>query len=468
VGCVSKESSQENGDMSAANSDPILDVATQLRRQSLKNNAILNRNKKLSYVISVTHNVGFLTPVWVIFGTDKLGLSLLLSLILGSTGWVSSSIFEVPMGAFADKYGRKLSLVFGLALAAIGDLSLVVFNTFWLLMFFQILAGVGFALSSGSFEGLLHDTFEEQGDRTSYAKLSSRLLSLLNISRFVTVPIGAWLYSLNVEASLSSYTYPYIASVLCYCIALVCVSMLVEKRSSQQPQTSETGQSLKGFSHVIFGQVGATWKSMMANKDVKRVLILLGLYALIGEGNWALYQSYFRHRGISVSDTGWFYMAIVACMAAGAIYVAKIYKKINVMWAMIIVIAIVTFDIVLMHLPIIFTVPAFILSAFVGPMCWYFQDNAIQNRMSGDQKTTALSISSMAYNIGAMVGVFGVGAIADKIGELDAQWVFVGYGTIVVLVMGAWCWNDGFAIRPEDALATTEEIPFDDVPQNRP
>ncbi len=416
----------------------------------------LTWNRNLALVIATTHSVGFLTPIWVIFGTDHLQLSLLLSLVLGSTGWVTSSIFEVPLGAFADRFGRKLSLISGLFLCAIGDLSLVAFNNFALLMAFQFLAGLGFALRSGSLEALLHDTYESAGHNTQYAKLSSLMLFLVSVSRIATVPVGAWLYQLNTDGDLSSYTFPYIASVCAYVIALLAASMLTERRSSHRELEALAEFEQGHLAARLWRQTAESWGEMMSNKDVKRVLVTIGLYAFIGEGSWALYQSYFRERGITLTDSSWIYSVLVFLMALGSLYVARVYKKINVLWAMNFIIAIVAFDIVLMHLPVYVAMFAFMLTAFVSSMSWYLQDNAIQNRMSGDRKSTALSIASMTYNIGAMIGIYGIGALAQRYSVSDAQWFFVAYGAVVFIGLSLWNKNHTLAVLPEDAHATTE------------
>lgn len=436
--------------------DPDLRAQTTVNNQSANTKIALTWNKNLALIIAATHSVGFLTPVWVIFGTDHLQLSLLLSLILGSTGWVTSSIFEVPLGAFADRYGRKVSLIGGLFLCAIGDLSLVVFNNFALLMAFQFLAGLGFAMRSGSLEALLHDTSEAAGEHTKYAKLSSLMLFLVSVSRIATVPVGAWLYQLDTTGDPSSFTFPYIASVCAYVIALLAASLLTEKRSSHR-DINMIGELEEGhLAGRLWRQTADSWGEMMANSDVKRVLVTVGLYAFIGEGSWALYQSYFRERGITLTDSSWIYAVLVFLMALGSLYVAQIYKKINVLWAMNFIIAIVAFDIVLMHLPVYIAMFAFMLTAFVSSMSWYLQDNAIQNRISGDRKTTALSIASMTYNIGAMIGIYGIGALADRYSVSAAQWAFVVYGFVAFVGLGLWNRNHSLDVLPEDALATTE------------
>ncbi len=425
-------------------------------KTSVNKPSYLKRNQNLSYIIALTHFVGFLTPIWVIFGTDHLGLSLSAALILGSTSWVASAFFEIPMGAFADRYGRKLSLTLGLLFCAIGDLALVLLDNFFVLMAFQVLSGVGFAMRSGSLEGLLHDTYEAAKDKTGYSKLSSQMLFLLNISRVVTVPIGAWLYNLNTEASLSSYTYPYIASVISYFIAFSAASLLTEKRSEQQlPENTSTNF----FYNLLVGQVGETIYEMRKNLDVVRIVFILGAYALIGEGNWALYQQYFRDRGIEVGLSGWIFTALVICMALGSLFVPQIYRRVNVMWALIFITALVSFNIFLMTLdnlwlPIV--AMAFIANSFVSPMALYLHDNAIQNRMSGNHKVTALSLASVTYTIGAAIGVWGVGAIAGAVGLYSAQLTFVFFGFVVVVITGLWCSGEPLDVLPEDHEATHE------------
>jgi len=333
---------------------------------------------------------------------------------------------------------------------------------------FQVVAGFGFALRSGSLEGLLHDSFEAVGESTEYSKLSSKMLFLVNASRVFTVPIGAWLYTLSIDSSPSSYTYPYMASVASFVIAVLCATFLVEMHTVEVLKEKIANENLIKIIVRIWKQMSETFYEMMADRDVKRVIVLLGLYAFIGEGNWALYQYYFRERDIGLTESGWVYTVLVLLMAIGSLFVTKVYKKINVMWALNLIIALVSFNIILMHLPLGFAAIGFLVNAFVGPMALYLHDNAIQNRMKGDKKTTALSIASMTYNIGAMLGVYGIGAVAQSIGVLNAQWYLVGYGAIVFVVMGAWCYKDGFAVRAEDAHATGLDVSFDETSQLKP
>ena len=66
----------------------------------LMDNGVLTRNKKLALVISVSHQVAIVSPVWVIFGTDKLNLSLTQSLMLGYMALATSAFFETTLNGF--------------------------------------------------------------------------------------------------------------------------------------------------------------------------------------------------------------------------------------------------------------------------------------------------------------------------------------------------------------------------------
>ncbi len=417
-------------------------------------NGVLTRNKKLALVISASHQVAIVSPVWVIFGTDKLNLSLTQSLMLGYMALATSAFFEIPMGAFADKFGRKATLIAGLFLTAFGDLTLIMFDNFTLLMVLQIFAGLGWAMRTGTLEGLLHDTFEAYGDKTTYSKLSGKMLTLSSISRVVTVPLGAYLYVMSPDAKLSSYTYPFIGEVIFFIIAIICVTALSEARSHK---VTSAVMEFSGKDSVS-KHISATFKEMYRSKDLVRIVVLLYFYAIIGEGNWSLYQLYFRDRNINVQETGWVYSVIFALMAVGAYYVVRIYEKVNVVWAMNFIILAVSIGVVMMHMALPIAIVGFMINAIVSPMCFHLHDNAIQNRMSGDRKSTALSIASMGYTIGSVIGTIGVGWVADKYGVLNAQWIFVAVGVFIFAIVGFFSISEGFSVLPIDRMASEKPV----------
>ena len=144
-------------------------------------------------------------------------------------------------------------------------------------------------------------------------------------------------------------------------------------------------------------------------------------------------------------------------MAFGSFFVSRIYQKVNVVWAMNFIVLTVSVGVVMMHFPLPIAIIGMGINAFVGPMCFHLHDNAIQNRMSGDRKTTALSIASMGYTIGSVVGTIGVGAVADRYGVLKAQWIFVAVGLVVFAIIGLKSLSEGFRVMEIDRIASEHE-----------
>ena len=126
-------------------------------------------------------------------------------------------------------------------------------------------------MRTGTLEGLLHDTFEAYGDKTTYSKLSGKMLTLSSISRVVTVPLGAYLYVMSPDAKLSSYTYPFIGEVIFFIIAIICVTALSEARSHK---VTSAVMEFSGKDSVS-KHISATFKEMYRSKDLVRIVVLL-------------------------------------------------------------------------------------------------------------------------------------------------------------------------------------------------
>ncbi len=97
-----------------------------------------------------------LAPFWVIYFRG-IGLSFTEIGLLLAVGPIMAIIFEVPTGAIADTYGRKVSV--GLAWLFAGTLfSLIFFVTdFWILFLIYAILGVTTTLQSGADEAWLVD-----------------------------------------------------------------------------------------------------------------------------------------------------------------------------------------------------------------------------------------------------------------------------------------------------------------------
>src|SRR3989338_5032267 len=91
----------------------------------------------LSYIFL---SISFYGPILILFLQSK-GLSFQDIGFLSVAIYTTSFLLEYPTGIFADKYGRKLSLLISIFLSFISILIYILFVSYWLLFLGYILIG---------------------------------------------------------------------------------------------------------------------------------------------------------------------------------------------------------------------------------------------------------------------------------------------------------------------------------------
>ncbi len=69
-------------------------------------------------------------PIWVVFLHDDRHLTFSEVYLMAGVGWVMQSVAEIPTGALSDTYGRKVTLIAGGMVLALGLLLLALLTSF--------------------------------------------------------------------------------------------------------------------------------------------------------------------------------------------------------------------------------------------------------------------------------------------------------------------------------------------------
>jgi len=112
------------------------------------------------------------------------GLDLTQVAILQSCIFITSLLFEVPTGIWADRYGKKNSITFGLLFNALGFLTITFAHTFIIFFVGSILIGISRAFSSGAEEAYTNEVFAEDDER-KYKKIFSNIAIVSEIGIFL-------------------------------------------------------------------------------------------------------------------------------------------------------------------------------------------------------------------------------------------------------------------------------------------
>jgi MFS family permease len=147
----------------------------------------------------VFFNARFYYPVLAVFFVD-LGITLDRYALL-NTAWAASIVlFEVPLGAVADRVGRRPLIVTAallivvemavLGFAPTGDPTLL----FWVFFVNRVLSGLAEAAASGADEALAYDTLASEGRRKEWPSVLGSLQRRMSIAFVISMVCGAAVY----------------------------------------------------------------------------------------------------------------------------------------------------------------------------------------------------------------------------------------------------------------------------------
>lgn len=134
-----------------------------------------SRNIRLFYIQQFLVGLATLwAPIIVIFQMQAVGLSLTQVMVGESIFAATIVLFEVPSGVFADRLGRKSTLIIGMMFCSAAMIVFAVATNFAQIMISQILFGVGNAFRSGADSALLFDSLKAINEELEFRKVLSR------------------------------------------------------------------------------------------------------------------------------------------------------------------------------------------------------------------------------------------------------------------------------------------------------
>lgn len=108
---------------------------------------------------------------------------------------ISDCISQIPSGLFADKFGKKKSLIVGQILLAFFYLILLSSRGYMWIGIAHILQGVGFTFIAGADESLLYESVQEKsGEQTNrFTQYIGRYAAIATLSQAIAMGLGGFL-----------------------------------------------------------------------------------------------------------------------------------------------------------------------------------------------------------------------------------------------------------------------------------
>jgi len=181
----------------------------------------MKNNIRLAYILSLVSELYFPISIWLFYYLRYLTFSEIG--ILTAVKLLSSIIFEVPTGVFADKAGRKKAIVISFFLYGLVMFGFAGVSVFWMFIVLDIFKALSSAFYSGSMEALVYDSLKENGETDQYDKIVANMESIAWIGLFVSSILGGFLYYFWFRS-------PYLVQGTLYIISGIIALGLVEPK----------------------------------------------------------------------------------------------------------------------------------------------------------------------------------------------------------------------------------------------
>ncbi|MDZ4256977.1 MAG: MFS transporter, partial [archaeon] len=270
----------------------------------------LESNISKYYIYFVFRFSLFVAPIFTLFYFD-LGYTLLETVFISSTvfylTWV---VFEIPTGIFADKFGRKKSMVIGSTFLVVGGLLIIWAPSFEALVVASFLTGLWGAFDSGASSALLYDSLKALKRENEFKKIQGNALFFAQVSLGLTALVGAYVYTLNIR-------YPFVLAFFGFCIALV-ASVLFEEPPIKKKNTSFVAHFLDSLSFV--------WKTPAVRWIVVYNSLIISFYFIFFRN---LIQPYIQSVGVDILLFGIFFALFRFSAAVGSKFSVRFEKMLG-------------------------------------------------------------------------------------------------------------------------------------------
>lgn len=186
-------------------------------------------NVRWYYLLSFLHSLWFIEAAWYFYWArfltyTQIGVFFSILVVVGL-------LAEIPTGYFADRYGRKNSVLLGTILLAFGSLLTASATHAIMLVSGVALMSIGRAFISGALEALVYDSLPIKIAQSTWDKISSLRVQISLTAYLIAVPIGGFLYQYFFRA-------PNLLEATSYFIAIWIATRFVEptkKLSQKEP-----------------------------------------------------------------------------------------------------------------------------------------------------------------------------------------------------------------------------------------
>lgn len=355
--------------------------------------------------------------IWVIYLTDYRHLTLTQVGIMEAFFWGVKLIAEVPTGAFADRFGRRLTFITGTIVEGSGIFIFALAANFPLLLLSYVLWSLGFAFRSGNDSAYIYDSLAVEGREAEYAQRQGRFGAAVHIAFTLGGIAGA---AFAARTSLAAAT---MAGVV---PALLGVGVLL----LMQEPPRRGGTTHLGYRETLRG----AWRVLRDRAALRWAILFEVTIGAAAPAHFLLLQPFLARHAVPLA---WYGIALAPsgfAHAAGSIASARLARRLGLRRTMLLgLVAIVAALLALAAVDAAWMLPAFWVAQFATGAVEPALGGYINDRTESAVRATVLSVAPLGFSLVVMFASPLAGITAD----IHLALGFAALATVVGLGAGA-------------------------------
>jgi MFS family permease len=360
-----------------------------------------------------------------------------------------SAILNIPMGVFADRYGRKYAIIIANVLLVISSLIGGFANDGFIYLISIVLWGIYYTTENGAYEALIYDTLKEEGREEQYARFAGLSAAGFWTAIFLSSIIGAWV------GSHFGLRKAYYITLVPNVLNVILAATLVEAKIHEAKTKASSFVMIKqGFSFI---------------RNSSRIINLAVVYLAIGVIGWMsneFGQLFFIELGFSVLAIGLLNAFSGLSQAIGNFFGHRFGNISNRS----IVVGTLSLAIMAFLLPVRFRfigTTLFLLLVLVRNVFGISNETQLQHAIPSHLRATVLSALGMMNDGMLVVSYLCFGVVAQRVNVRSGYLVVIGIVVLLVVTVRLFTKPDKFVTIalgddnpvPDRAMPEIDSIP---------
>lgn len=358
------------------------------------------------YVAQFIESSFALIAAYLIVYFHSIGLTFFEISILMAVNFGASALFEIPTGAVADVFGRKLSVILRNIMKGVLLLLIPLTQSFVALIALFLLWGVAETLKSGADESWVLEWLKHKGREDLFSDYVAKITAIMMAGGIIGPLIAALLLGFIEMRFL--WTIQGTALFLSTAVLFLAREHFSRKRFDIKGYVQAAAKNMREGIRVTWARKLIFW-SMIAVTCIWFVNATLDL----------LWQPYLKDFGIPVEHLGYVLSGASALGAVAALLGARVAKRVSRKESFLALMVFVQMAVlVLIGLVLVpgYAI-ALLLGAFmIGPFRFPLEKSWFQSLIPSELRATVTSIRSSAGTIGIVAADLVAGILADNIG----------------------------------------------------